>query len=391
MANKKSKRANGEGSICKVVKTKNGKKYEYWQALVTIGTDANGTLKRKSISASSQAELIKKMNALKSEVDSKTYTEPSKMTVKQWSEVWLKDYLVDVKYRTVDEYRRILNNHVLPVIGNRKLVSLTGADIQSLINGLTNHRDSKPLSPKTKKDIHTCLHSCLETAYQNDFIKRNPADKTKLPKVKQKEIVPLSESEITAFLCEIQGHKYEALFTVALFTGMRESELCGLTWDCLNFKNDEITVKQQIQKQDGEMKLVETKTDKVATITVASSVMDILQDIRTEQLSKDAEQWNNPMNLVFTEENGRYCIPHVVYLNFKKVADKIGLPEARFHDLRHSCATALLANGASLTTVQKTLRHSNASTTMRYVHCTEEMMKDGANRMDAFFKKVQTA
>lgn len=386
------RRANGEGSIYKKIKTVNGKKYESWEAQITIGYNADGKPKRKTISGKTQADVIAKVNELKHTITTGDYKEPSKMTLTAWFEVWHKEYLVDTKRRTKDEYKRHFDNHILPILGNKQLSKITGADIQSLCNNLKNHRDNAPLSAKTIKDVHSVLHNCLEIALENDYIKRNPADHTKLPKVKQKEIKPFDEEQISAFLKQIQGHRYEELFITALFTGMRESELCGLTWDCVSFNTNEITVKQQLQKVDGVFQLVSTKTDNTDTISVAKSVMDILRAIRTEQLATGI---TGKENYVFTEKEeekaGRYCIPHVVYENFKRVASSLGIPEARFHDLRHSCATALLANGVDIKTVQQTLRHKNAGTTQRYVHCTESMMKEGANKMDNLFKRVQSA
>ena len=386
------RRANGEGSVYKKYKTVNGKTYESWMAQLTVGYKADGKPKRVTITGKTQADVIAKVNELKHTITIGDYKEPSKMTLSAWFEIWHKDYLVDTKRRTKDEYKRHFDNHILPVLGNKQLSKITGADIQSLCNNLKNHRSKDPLSAKTIKDIHSVLHNCLETALENDYIKRNPADHTKLPKVKQKEIKPLDEEQITAFLKQIQGHRYEDLYITALFTGMRESELCGLTWDCVSFSTNEITVKQQLQKVDGVFQLVSTKTDNTDTISVAKSVMDILRAIRTEQLANGI---TGKGNFVFTENEGdklgRYWIPHVVYDNFKRIASSLGIPEARFHDLRHSCATALLANGVDIKTVQQTLRHKNAGTTQRYVHCTESMMKEGANKMDSLFKRVQSA
>ena len=383
------RRANGEGCVYKKVKTVNGKKYESWEAQLTIGYKADGKPKRKTISGKTQADVIAKVNELKHTIATGDYKEPSKMTLSAWFELWHTEYLIDTKPRTRAEYKRIFDNHIIPVLGNRQLAKITGADIQSLCNNLKNHRSNNaPLSPKSVKDVHSVLHNCLDTAVENDFIKRNPADRTKLPKVKQKEIKPLDEEQITTFLKQIQGHRYEELYITALFTGLRESEICGLTWDCVNFKTNEITVKQQLQRVDGVFQLVSTKTDSIDTISIASSVMAILKDIRKEQLATGI---TNEMNLVFTEETGKLCIPHVVYENFKRIAKDIGIPEARFHDLLHSCATALLANGVDIKTVQQTLRHKNAGTTQRYVHCTPAMMQDGANKMDNLFKRVQTA
>lgn len=386
--------ANNNGTIRKKIITKNGKTYTFWEGRLTIGYTPNGNQKQKSFTAKTQADVIQKMNAAKVEIDNNDYCEPTKITVKQWLENWLDNYCVDVKFRSKEEYRNIIEKQIIPELGAKKLAKLSCQDVQVFCNNLKNLKTNKPLSAKRIKDIYACLRNAMQTAVDIELIKKNPTSNVKLPKVKEKEIAPFDEKQIILFLDAIKEHKYEALFTVALFTGLRESEICGLSWNDINFKKNEITVRQQLQKQNGKYLIVDTKTDNIETIPVCQSIMDILRQQKKKQLFEstlDPILWNNEFNLVFTNENGRYIIPHVVYLNFKKIAESINLPEARFHDLRHSCATTLLANNVDLKTVSKVLRHSNVATTTRYVHATSEMMKNASNMMDDVFQRVKEA
>lgn len=178
---------------------------------------------------------------------------------------------------------------------------------------------------------------------------------------------------------------------------MREGEVLGLTWDCIDFDSGSVIIKQQLQKErrgNGEYHLVSPKNGKSRRITPAASVMDLLGQQRQRQLdmkSDARELWNNPMNLVFTNEVGHNLSAQTVYLHFKEIMRKIGLPDTRFHDLRHSYAVAALQSGDNIKTVQESLGHFSAAFTLDvYGHVTEEMKRDSANRMEQFIKSVSS-
>ena len=121
------------------------------------------------------------------------------------------------------------------------------------------------LSAKTVKNIHGVLHRALTQAVKLQMLKANPSDLCDLPKVMRKEIQPMEQDDITAFLRVLRGHKYERLYAVTLFTGMRQGEVLGLTWDCVDFQRCTLTVSKQLQKTKkvgGEYTLVSTKSGK---------------------------------------------------------------------------------------------------------------------------------
>ena len=171
---------------------------------------------------------------------------------------------------------------------------------------------------------------------------------------------------------------------------MRQGELCGLSWKQIDFTEGTITVSQQLQINPKTRKLViaETKNSKVRTIYPAKAVMDLLEKRKRDrflQRNKEKDTWNNEYDLVFTHEDGRCIHPHSVYDSFKVFARKIGCPDARFHDLRHTFATIALANGDDIKTVSETMGHYAASFTLSvYGHSTDAMKKESSKRMDSF-------
>ena len=192
----------------------------------------------------------------------------------------------------------------------------------------------------------------------------------------------------------IKGHRYETVFLVTLFTGMREGEVLGLTWDCVDFTRGTVTVNKQLQKALGGgsvYNLVPTKNGKGRVIAPAPYV-DLLKVQRRNQAKWKllvGPLWEDDLNLVFTDEMGKHLSHHTIYQNYKRVVASIGLPESRFHDLRHSFAVASIRAGDDIKTVQGNLGHATASFTLDvYGHVTDQMKQASAARMDNYIKNL---
>lgn len=388
MENKK-RAAQGSGTVRKKTVTRSGKSYTYWEARVTIGRDpGTGKQIQKSFTGKTQREVVEKMQAASVAVTDGEYLEPSKLTVSQWLDTWASEYLNSVKPLTVNSYKMCIEQHIKPAIGATKLSALAPIDIQKLYNGLKNKKTGEALSPKSKKNVHGTLHKALEKAVSLGLIKHNPADKPDLPRVKRPEIKPLDDLQIKTFLETIKGHQYERLFIVTLFTGMREGEVLGLTWDSVDFKTGRIRIRKQLQKIDGAFQLVDTKNGKERSIIPAQFILQTLKEQQKAQMEKRllaGSAWSNSLNLVFTNDIGGHLVPVTVYKSFKAVAEKAGVPSARFHDLRHSYAVAALRSGDDIKTVQEALGHYTAAFTLdTYAHVTEQMKIDSAAHMDSF-------
>ena len=385
------KAAAGSGTIRKKTITKNGKEYTYWEARYTTGYDpGTGKQIQRSITGKTQKEVSQKLKAATTAIDEGTYTAPSKMTIGQWLDIWVCEYLGGVKPRTVDNYKGVVNHRIKPGLGAIKLDALNPHTVQNYYNVLTK----EGLAPKTVKNVHGILHKALQQAVSNGYIKTNPADACILPRPVRRELKPLDEDMISAFLQAIQGHQFADLFTVTLFTGMREGEALGLLWDCVDLTKGTLTIDKQLQLirgSGGQYQMAPTKNSKGRTISLAPSVVKILRNIKrqqTENRLRYGECWEDT-GFVFTDDLGNHLSASTVYKSFKKVMEEIGSPETRFHDLRHSYAVAAIKSGDDIKTVQENLGHATAAFTLDvYGHITEKMKQDSAARMEQFIKAV---
>ena len=183
---------------------------------------------------------------------------------------------------------------------------------------------------------------------------------------------------------------------VRLFAGLREGECLGLSWDNVNFDTGRIIVSQQLQyerKKNAQYYIAEsTKNGKARIIEPPAIAFQYLRAERVRQLENRlaaGELWNNPNNLVFTNEMGEHLKSFAFYRQFKKIAADIGRPDARPHDLRHTAATVAIASGADIKSVQDLLGHATASFTLNvYAHTSDQMKKDTAARMQAYYDNL---
>ena len=317
------------------------------------------------------------------------------MTVGQWLDIWAADYLGGVKPSTAFLYGEQIRLHIRPALGAVKLEALNTHTIQGFYNSLRTEREGgRPLSPKSVKNVHGILHKALQQAVAVGYLRFNPADACTLPRAEKKEINPLDEEQIATFLKAIEGHRHELLYKVALFTGMREGEVLGLMWDCVDFEKGTIAIKRQLrreQKKGGAYYITTPKNGKPRTIAAAPWVMMLLRSQKARQAEQQLKMgplWEDS-GMVFTNETGGYLSYRTVYDCFKRIVAQIGTPSTRFHDLRHTFAVASLRAGDDIKTVQDNLGHHTAAFTLDvYGHVTEQMKKDSARRMEGFIKGV---
>lgn len=249
-----------------------------------------------------------------------------------------------MKPRTAHIYKSDIRLHILPALGAVRLEALNAPMIQAFYNAMGEPSEQNPegLSAKTVKNVHGVLHKALQQAVLIGYLRYNPADACILPRIERKKIKPFDDAQITAFLTAIQGNRFETLFILTLFTGMREGEVLGLTWDCIDFHTGIVSVEKQMQlHQDKGSKgyeLVSPKNGRSRTIAAAQTVLARLQQQRRWQMQQKlllGSDWQNPEGLVFTNEFGTHLTKPTVYREYKRIVAAIGCPNARFHDLRH--------------------------------------------------------
>ena len=384
MARKSNTRAaQGEGSIRQ---RPDGR----WEARFTIGRNpGTGKQMQRSVYGATEKEVVQKKRQALAALDNGTYTEPTRMTLGQWLDVWTAEYLGAVKPGTVRTYKAQIANHIKPALGAIRLQQLNAHSMQAFYNAL--QRD-KGLSAKTIKNVHGVLHSALQQVAALDYIRFNPGDKCKLPRIEKPELQVLPEHKISDFIEAAGNDVYGTLMYVTLFTGLRESEALGLTWDCVDFGKGRLHIRRQLQRDTAAdtYTLAPLKNDKPRQITPARAVMEQLRARRLQQ-KKDrlraGAAWSNPLDLVFTNELGKNLVQRTLVKKFKAVAEAIGEPALRFHDLRHSYAVYALQRGIDIKTVQGNLGHHTAAFTLdTYGHVTERMQQDSADRMEEFIQ-----
>ena len=200
-----------------------------------------------------------------------------------------------------------------------------------------------------------------------------------------------------AFLAEINGKPFEDELFFAVFTGLREAEIVGLSWDCVDFDRQIIRVVKQLKRErkySGKNEYVfdTLKNGKTRVVSPAPAVFNLLKKVKSRQAEyklKSRNCFRNENNLVFTDELGNHISTSTMYHAFKARVAAIGLPDIRFHDLRHSFATISLENGDDIKTVSENLGHATVAFTLDvYGHVTEKMRKDSAKRMQKYISSI---
>lgn len=384
-----NKAAKGSGTIRKKTVVRNGGTYTYWEARVTTGRDpGTGKQIQRSFTGKTQKEVREKMQTAAVAVNQGTYREPCKLTVGEWLDIWVRDYLGASKQSTVENYRYNIRLHIKPAMGAVRLADVHPHMVQSWINGLG-------LAPNTTVLVCGILSGALEKAAALDYIPKNPVRSCELPHRDQKEIHPLNDQQLAALLEAAKGRSIEYVVTVAVFTGLRLSEILGLTWDAVDFLCGTLTVDKQLapdaQRKAGEL-FTSTKSRKTRIVSAAPSVLSALRLQKQTQVKmrlKAGPAWNNPEGLIFTNEAGGPMSQRNVQSRFKALAKAAGLENVRFHDTRHTYAVNALRAGDDVKTVQGNLGHATAAFTLdRYCHVTERMRQDSATRMEGFIKDV---
>ncbi|MES0334775.1 MAG: tyrosine-type recombinase/integrase [Candidatus Magnetobacterium sp. LHC-1] len=363
------------------------KRGDKWVAIIEIGRDpATGKRKQKWITGRTRKEVEKKAVELTNQVNKDEYFEATDMTVKdyliKWQDLHCKPNLT---YNTCVAYGKAINNHINPNIGNVSLSKLKPMHIQSMYQKLGDKKE-------TARYIHKILHKAFKQAVLWQMIRSNPLDAVECPKNdKEREYVTWKKGDATKLSESDTEHILFLPCLIAAFTGMRKGEVLGLTWNNVDFENNIIHVKQQLQYIEGKLKLCPTKTHRSNRgILVNPDLMSVLKYFKKKQLA-DAlyfgHEYNDSIpNLVCRWADGRPIQPFYPTHFFKPFARSIGLPEIRFHDLRHSHITMLIAAGVNLKIISDRAGHASVKMTGdRYGHPDTDMQKEAAQVIE--FKK----
>jgi len=381
LAKAKRRRDNGAGTISK----RPDGRY-----MGQISIVVNGRRKRPTVYGWTKKEVMEKMNTLKNQKQTGTYIEPVRITVAQWMNGWLENYVkINLEQKSYDKMESMSRIHVIPGIGQVLLQRLTSSHIQALYSEKMNPTDgSRALASSSVRQLHILIHSALEQAVEEGILSRNPADAARPPKQKNKEGRPLSREQVKIFLTTAENEPCYAAFVVAFGTGLRCGELLGLRWKDVNFKAKVITVNQSaVVTAKAGILLKAPKTAKGRrTVLLPEEAIKELKKHRLAQ-AKSRLRWGEAYHdndLVFPNDDGSPMNQRKINYSFHRILKKAGLPLIRFHDIRHTHATLLLQAGENMRVVADRLGHAAVGTTLKtYTHIMPGMQEGAAAKIDA--------
>ena len=315
--------------------------------------------KRKSFYGKTEKEVLLKINEFKMNDEPKFKSKT--LTLFDWSLEWFDTYKVnDFKRATFEKEKRRLMTIINDELGQLYLNEIKTIDIQNYINRL-----SKTLSPKTIKNYIILLNGSLKKATQNGLIDFNPCESVSLPKLVRPDMVALNKEEKELFLMIAKNNPYCDFFTFALNTGMRESEICGLTRDAIDLQKGFITIDKQLVKLKGRYILDTPKTNQsIRKIPITLNAKNILLKYLSENVLKDYVFFN-PKNHSILKQNTLCENIRKVYNECYQITKNEKFLKATFHTLRHTFATSWIIQGGNVTLLSKALGHTDASFTIR--------------------------
>lgn len=355
------RRGNGEGSIR--LRT-DGR----WEARISLPDG-----RRQSVFGRTREEVNKKLTAMSADRDRGLPVGHSqRLTVGAFLEDWLTRHGSAVRHRTRRRYGELLRLHIIPRLGKLPLVKLSPMHIERRYYELHTQpaqKNGRPLSAATIHRVHSALHEALEDAFRKGLIARNPCDAATPPKEEQYSAKTFTPEQCYAFLDAIEGNRLQALYLVAITTGMREGELLALRWEHLDLERGFLQVTATIGPgEHGGLEVGKPKTESSQrVVSLVPEAVEALRVHRTRQLEERLSAgalWED-YGLVFTRPSG---VPidgrNFTRRLFYPLLDGAGLPRIRFHELRHTIATLNLHEGTPLAEVSKMLGHASQRTTM---------------------------
>ena len=342
----------------------------------------------------------KELRRLLRALDTGEHVDPTRMTTKRWLETWLSTVREEIAPRSYDRYAGIVEQHLIPALGNLPVAKLAPAHIQEFYNGLAigGRRDGRsgPLAPRTRRQIHRVLTTALGRAVEQQLIARNPCDpfKARLPKVEQREMATLSAEEATILLEHVRNSELYWPVLLALSTGMRRGEVLALRWRSSDLDRGVLRVVESLEQTGRGLRFKSPKSNRSRAITLPAFAIDELRRRKREQaealLALGIRQEDR--TLICTRPTGEPLAPVALTHAFARLIDSLKgrLPRVRFHDLRHTHATQLLIAGVLPRIAQERLGHSTVALTLDlYSHVTATMQEDAASKIDLAFRPTK--
>lgn len=335
----------------------------------------------------SKKDAEKKLSELLHQQDTGTYMKPGKTTVAYYLQRWLRDYAKpNLSPRTLEGYEHIIKRYICPDLGNYTLINLKTEHLQHYYSDKLN----AGLSGQTVRHHHMVMHKALESAVEWGLVPRNVADAVKPPRAQRIEMQTWGEDEIAQFLEVTKTTPYYELFYLALFTGMRRSELLALRWQDIDFIYSQLYVNRSLHVLKGGKVIFGSPKTSTGRRTIALSPSSILL-LREYRVKKEMESLL--LGKVVSDDDlvfnilGKHLLPNTITHAWTKLVKRAGLKAIRFHDARHTHASIMLKQGVHPKIVQERLGHTSIQITLdTYSHVAPGLQEAAANRFDDILK-----
>ncbi len=364
-----------------------------WSIVIDLGRDpAPGRRQRirRTVKGATKRQAEAEMRRLLAEIESGTYVEPTKVTVAEFLRTWLKDSAAPrLRPKTARDYSLLIERHIVPALGHIPLSALQPIHLQDFYRRTleAGRLDGKgALSARSVVLIHVVVHAALKQAVKWQMVPRNAADAVDPPRPRRPKMTTLDADGVKKLLAKTEGHRDRLLIETAVRTGLRRGELLALRWEDIDLDAKVLRVQHGLVRLDGHSTLAEPKTKgSRRQVPLSDDAVGVLREVRRAQAEQKLRLGGNygDRSLVFCNPDGSVIEPSSVSHRFKELVEAAGFQGLRFHDLRHTYATLLLAKGVHPKVVQECLGHESISTTMdTYSHVLPSLLREAAEKID---------
>lgn len=370
----RARRGRGEGSI---YKGKDGR----WVGRASLGYGLDGKRRRKIVYAETKSEAAEKLRAELGKSDAGQSADGTRLTIAEFLDYWIEHSAkATVRPSTLEGYRDIVAE-IKTGIGSVKLAKLTPTRVQAYYGALTD----AGRSARARQQVHAILHRALSRAVRWRMIPGNVCDCVDRPKIPPREMKFWTPDEARTFLDTAERHRLGALFVLAIATGARQGELLGLKWPDIDLDAGRLSIRRTLIEIKGELSEGEPKSAKgKRQLSLSSVAVEALHAHRKAMLAEG----HAGACYVFCDTLGKPLIKSNLVRSFHRLVKRAKVPPIRFHDMRHSNATALLSAGVSARTVQERLGHSHVALTLgTYSHVMQSVDREAADKLDAMLAK----
>jgi len=375
MSKRNRKNPNGEGTI---YQRKDGR----FEAAVYV-TTTDGTRKRVRAYGATWEQVHQRLVELKAQEHRGIPVPAQSYTVAGYLDEWLEHVVRPiVRPTTYAKYETFVRLYLKPGLGSKRLSRLTPPDVRLFLG----RQREAGVSPARVQAMHSVLRAALEHAMREDLVLRNVARLVRVPTPPRRAFVPWTVQETLAFLAASKPDALAPAFVLLIALGLRRGEVLGLRWTDVDLDGRTLRIRQQLQRSEGRLQLVEVKTQRSnRALPLPWLCIRALKKRKSAQAADRiaaGPSWQDT-GLVFTTHHGTAIEPRNLARSFHRISAVAGVPRIRVHDLRHMCSSFLAAQGVPARTIMEILGHSQIAVTMNvYTHVTSEEQRQAMKLMD---------